>query len=267
MKSAEKGFCQLDRAPWLAHHPDYFPVNSQAIILFYAGILAQAVFLLIGQLTLKDAGMVLACCAGSLLGFIPGKHEHMYDLSSHWFIVACAFSIGYALCFKKKILEHIDKEILLVWTLVGLYIALQTPFIVSHPQLLIVLLSLSLLAVINAFAGFDRSYGWQVYFYVWFLCVLVGIVASQFAFSTMFSIFGHHAAPANSYTMFVVGMSFLYLAVNFWFVIELIPLPGKHQSFEERLEEVEEAMDVLAEDYDARSVPLWKTLLLLIFTA
>ena len=242
-------------------------MNSQTIIPFYAGILAQAVFLLLGQLGLKDAGKLLACCAGSALGFIPGKHERNYDLSFHMFMVACVFAIAYAFCFKKKILQHIDKEIVSVWTLVGLYIALRTPFIVSHPQLLILVLCLSLIAVANAFAGFDKAYGWQVYFYIWFLCILVGIVISQFAFSTVFSIFGQNAAPADSFTLFVVGMSFLYLAVNFWFLIELIPLPGKHQSFSDRLEEVEEAMEELAEDYDVAAVPLWKTSLLLILTA
>lgn len=241
-------------------------MNSEAIIPFYAGILAQAVFLLVGQMKLKDAAKILACCAGSMLGLLPGKHEHHYNLSLHLFLVACAFAIGYALCFKKKILEHIDKEILLVWNLIGLYVALQSPFVVSHPELLILLLILSLIAVINAFTGLDKSYGWQVYFYIWFLCILVGIIASQFAFSTMLDIFGHGAKPLNSFTLFVVGMSFLYLAVNLWYLVELIPLPGKHQSFSDRLEQVEEAMEALAEDYDVESVPYWKTLLLLIFT-
>jgi len=242
-------------------------VNSQTIIPFYAGILAQAVFLLLGQFGLKDAAKLLACCAGSALGFIPGKHERNYALSFHLFAVACVFAVAYAFCFKKKILQHIDKEILLVWTLVGLYLALQTPFIVSHSQLLVLVLCLSLIAVVNAFAGFDKAYGCQVYFYIWFLCILVSIVASQFAFSTMFSTFGHSALPAEAFTMFVVGMSFLYLAVNFWFLIELIPLPGKHQSFSDRVEEVEEAMEDLAEDYDIAPVPFWKTSLLLILTA
>jgi len=241
-------------------------VNSEAIALFYAGVLVQAVFLLLGQLSLKDARMILACCAGSVLGLIPGKHEHSYNLSFHLFMVACFFAVFYALCFKKKILVHIDKEILLVWTLVGLYIALQAPLIVSHPPLLIPLLILSLIAIINAFAGFDNSYRWQVYFYVWFLCILVGIAASRLAFSTMFSIFGHNATPDEPLERFVIGMSFLYLAVNLWYVIELIPLPGKHQSFKERLKQVEKDMDVLAGDYDVKPVPPWKTLLLLILT-
>ena len=242
-------------------------MNSQTIIPFYAGILTQAVFLLLGQLGLKDAGKLMACCAGSALGFIPGKHERNYDLSFHLFMVACVFAVAYAFCFKKKILQHINKEILLVWTLVGLYLALQTPFIVAHSQLLMLVLALSLIAVVNAFAGFDKAYGWQIYFYIWFLCILVGIIASQFAFSTVFSMFGHNAVPADAFTMFVVGMSFLYLAVNFWFLIELIPWPSRHQSFSERLEEVEEAMEDLAEDYDVESVPFWKTALLLILTA
>ena len=242
-------------------------MNSQVIVLFYAGILAQAVFLLLGQMTLKDAGLVLACCAGSALGLIPGKHEHRYDFNFHLFLVACAFAIGYAFCFKKKILQHIDKEILLVWTLVGLYVALQTPFIVSHPQLLILLLGLGLIAVINAFAGFDKAYGWQVYFYIWFLCVLVGIAASQFAFSTVSSIFGHNAVSLSPFTVFLVGMSFLYLAVNFWYLIELIPVPDKHQTFSDRLEQVEEDLEKLAEEYDVEQVAFWKTALLLILTA
>lgn len=238
-------------------------MNTQAITLFYAGMLAQAIFLLLGQMSFKDAGILLICLAGSLAGFIPGKHEHHFDLSNHWFPVACIFAIAYAVFFKKKILEHIDKEILMVWTVVGLYTALQTPFIIEHPPLLILIAVLCLIAIANAFAGFDSAYGWQVYFYIWFLCILISLLVSQFAFSSMFSIFGHGSVPAEPFAMFVLGMSFLYLVANVWYVIELIPIPGKHQSLDERLEEVEEAMDDLVQDYDARSAPLWKTALLL----
>jgi hypothetical protein len=181
--------------------------------------------------------------------------------------VACVFAIAYAVCFKKKILEHLDKEILLVWTLVGLYVALQTPFIIEHRPLLLIVLALNIAAVFNAFGNYDDSYGWRVFCYICFLCILVGIVASQFAFATMFSIFGHDRAPIGQFAAFVIGMSFLYLAVNLWYVVQLIPLPGKHQSFSDRLEEVEDAMEELAEEYVVESVPLWKTLLLLLLTA
>ena len=124
---------------------------------------------------------------------------------------------------------------------------------------------LGLLPVINAFAGFDARYGWKVYFYIWFLCVLVGIAASKFAFSTVANVFefSHATEEITALQMFVIGMSFLYLAMNLWYVVELIPLPSKHQSFSDRLEEVEENMDILADDYDDEQVSWWKTVLLL----
>jgi hypothetical protein len=245
-------------------------MNTDAITWFYAGIVVQAVFLLVGQFERKDAGKFLACCAGSLIGFIPGKHETNYNPSLHLFMVPCIFAIIYALCFKEKILERINKEILMVWSLIGLYIAFQTPFITAYPPVFMTLLILSLLPIANAFAGWDENYKWKVYFYIWFLCVIVSIFASQFAFTTVSSIFGfwHHATgEINSWTVFLIGMSFLYLAVNLWYVIEIIPLPGKHQSFSERMEEVEEDMEILAEDYDDEQIQWWKSLALLILSA
>jgi hypothetical protein len=240
-------------------------MKLEAVWPFYAGILVQAVFLLIGQFERSDLTKLLGCCAGSLLGFIPGKHEHQYSLSFHLFAAAAAFSIIYAIFFKQKILERINKEILMVWTMVGLYIAFQTSLITAHPPVLIVLSALSAIPIVNAFAHFDKSYGWKVYLYIWFLCVLIGIAASKFAFSTVVNIFQFHqnAEEINSVTAFFVGMSFLYLTVNLWYVIELIPLPGKHQSFSERLEHVKEDMEILADDYDDAQVRWWKTVLLL----
>ena len=184
------------------------------------------------------------------------------------FLIACAFAIGYALCFKKKILERINKEILMVWTLVGLYIALRTPLITAYPLVMMILLALSLIPIVNAFAGFDAGYEWKVFFYVWFLCVLVGIAASKFSFSTVANVFDFSRATeeVTALQMFIIGMSFLYLAVNLWYVVELIPLPGKHQSLSDRLAEVEKDMEILADDDDDEQVRWWKTVLLLAVT-
>ena len=243
-------------------------MNTDVLWLFYAGILAQAIFLLLGQLEPKDFLKFGGCCLGSLAGLLPGKHESHYALNFHLFLVACVFAVAYAWCFKKRILERINKEILMVWTLVGLYIALRTPLVASHPLVFLLLLMLGLLPVINAFAGFDARYGWKVYFYIWFLCVLVGIAASKFAFSTVANVFAfrHATEEVNALQMFVIGMSFLYLAVNLWYVVELIPLAGKNQTYWERLEKVKEDMKILAEDYDDEQVRWWKTCLLLAVT-
>jgi hypothetical protein len=241
-------------------------MNTNAICLFYAGVLVQAVFLIAGNFEWKkDPLKLCVCCAATLIGLLPGKHETHYRLDDHLFMMACGFTFTYAFFFKQKILERINKEVLMIWSLVGIYIALQLEFITAHPTVLIFLLALGLLPVANAFAGFDRGYGWKVYFYIWFLCVLVSITASKFAFSTIGDVFGyrHPAGEINLPGVFAIGMSFLYLAVNLWFVIELIPIPGKHQSFSQRMEELKEDVAILAGDYDDRQFRWWKTVLLL----
>jgi hypothetical protein len=184
------------------------------------------------------------------------------------FLIACVFAVSYAFCFKKKILERINKEILMVWTLVGLYVVFRSPLAISYPPVFVPLLVLGLLPIMNAFVGLDARYGWKVYFYIWFLCVLVGIAASKFAFSTVANVFdfSHVTENVTALQMFVIGMSFMYLVVNLWYVVELIPLPGKHQSFSDRLEEVEEDLEILADDYDDEQVGWWKTVLLLALT-
>jgi hypothetical protein len=115
-------------------------MKTDVLWLFYAGILVQAIFLLIGRSESKDFLKIGGCCLGSLAGLIPGKRETNYHLNTHLFIIACIFAIGYALCFKEKILERINKEILMVWTLVGLCIALRTPLVMSYPPVYLALL-------------------------------------------------------------------------------------------------------------------------------
>lgn len=241
-------------------------MNLEAVWPFYAGILVQAVFLLVGQFERSDLTKLLGCCAGSLLGLMPGKHEHQYDLSFHLLAVAGIFTIIYVGFFKEKLLERINKEILMVWTLIGLYVALQTPLITESRAAIIVLVIFSAIPVINAFAGFDKGFGWKVYFYMWFLVVLVFVAASKFAWSTVANIFGfHHGdAPVNSLTAFCLGMSFLYLGANLWYLIKLCPfVKSRNQTYSERMEEVEEDMQTLASEYDEEQVRWWKSVLLL----
>jgi hypothetical protein len=241
-------------------------MKLEAIWPFYAGVLAQAVFLLMGKYERTDLLKLLGCCAGSLLGLIPGKHELEYSLSFHLLAVAGIFAIIYVGFFKEKILERIDKEILMVWTLIGLYVALQTPLITDSPAAIIVILIFSAIPVINTFAGFDKGFGWKVYFYMWFLVVLVFVAASKFAYLTVANIFGldRSDTAVNSFTAFCVGMSFLYLAANLWYVIKLCPMvKSRDQTFSERMDEVEEDMQTLASEYDDEQVRWWKSVLLL----
>jgi len=50
-------------------------MNADIVWLFYAGILAQGIFLLLGQFEAKDFLKLAGCVGISLLGLLPGKHE------------------------------------------------------------------------------------------------------------------------------------------------------------------------------------------------
>jgi hypothetical protein len=50
--------------------------------------------------------------------------------------------------------------------------------------------------------------------------------------------------------MFFIGTAFLFIVVNFWYIVSLIPIPGKNQKFKQRILNVKKDMSDLASDYD-----------------
>lgn len=255
--SLERTLNLLQSGMKIAHLPCIL-MNLEVVWPFYAGVLVQAVFLLTGKFERMDLLKLLGCCAGSLIGLLAETGELL--------LVACIFPVIYVALFREKILQRLDREILMVWTLIGLYVALQTSFITDSPVVIAVLSVLSAIPIINAFAGFDKGFGWKVYFYMWFLVVLVFVAASRFAFLTVATIFGLHRsdAPVSPFTALCLGMSFLYLAANFWYVVKLCPfLPDRDETMDDRMDRIEDDMQTLAGEYDDGQVRWWKTLLLL----
>ena len=229
------------------------------IISFYLGITVEAVFLLANRFEKDDLKKVLICLLMSPAGFIPGKQEYSYDIRYHLFVVAMVFCFVYAVMFKKKILTVINKEIILAWNLIFLYVYFQQSF--SSWQILTnLVLILSVLAIINAFGNFDKYYFWRAYFYIWFLLLIIGVTAMHFSFGQINSFF---SSEKNDFTalagIFFSGITFLYLAVNVWYIWELIPLPGKHENLKHRITEVKKDINTLVQDYQGEKINPWLT--------
>ena len=232
---------------------------TNPVIIFYVGILTQAIFLLLPRITLRDVGWVGLVCAAALLGFYQKDSNGQYDLYIHLFAVACVFSAFYALVFKDRILTHINKEVLMLWNFVFLYIYVQSGLF-SIPILTALVMLGSVIAIVNAFFSLDTSYALKAYFYVWFLALMVGILSSQFAFQSIAFFFNNGQGAPEPFGMFFIGASFLWLAVNAWYIIELVPLPGRSQSFRSRLQEVKSDIAVLVSDYDVIQENRWVVL-------
>ncbi len=234
------------------------------LLLFYIGIITQAIFLLVDNFEKSDIWKFFGCIGIGLFAFIPGKHEYNYDLVLHLFLVAVFFAVIYSNVFKKKILQEINKEILLIWNLILIYIILRNSAPNSHLILILIGIS-SIPSIINIFFSLDKRYGWRVFLYVWFLCILVFIASSHITFNNLSFFFTKGTnIPTDGIEMFWLGGSFLYFAVNAWYILQLIPIAGKHQTEAERIAEVKEDMSVLESEYQLEDQSLVKSLLVIV---
>ncbi len=219
------------------------------LLFFYIGILIQAIFLLGYNFEKKDALKILGCIGFAIFAMLPGKHEYNYDLFFHFFIFAIFFSGCYSFVFKNKLLQEINKDILLVWNLILVYIILKSSIV--YIDLLVLVGVLSLPTIINVFFSLDRKYAWRVFFYIWFLCIIVAMASSHIAFRNMSFFFNKGAGmPTDNIQMFLLGASLLYLIANLMYLLELIPFTSKHQSFSNRIANIKEDMRMLASRYE-----------------
>ena len=235
------------------------------ILPFYLGILAQSFLLIQEKFEKIDLVVIVLSAILSLGGLIPGKGEDVYSLYGHLFLVAIIFCVIYAVFFRKKLLLKINKEILAIWNVIFLYITFQHVSIIQNPILSTIVIIPSLFVLANILFSFDSRYSLKVAFYVWFLIMIVGIASSHFAFTSLDIFFTpDHALTASPIEMFFIGSAFLYIAVNFWYIISLIPLPGKNQKFKQRLINVKKDMDDLVSDYDPEKINWTGTALLVV---
>ncbi len=236
------------------------------ILPFYLGILAQAFLLIQEKFEKIDLVVIILSAVLALGGLIPGKGEDVYSLYGHLFIVAVIFCIIYAVFFRKKLLLKINKEILAIWNVIFVYIIFQHVSIIQSPILSAIIIIPSLFVLANILFSFDSRYSWKAALYVWFLIIIVGIASSHFAFTSLDIFFTQdHALTDSPVEMFFIGASFLFITVNFWYIISLIPLPGKNQKFKQRLLNIKKDMDDLVSDYDPGRIN-WTGIIILIIS-
>lgn len=220
------------------------------LLAFYIGTLIQSIFLIGYNFEKKDFLKFLGCLGFGILALAPGEKEYVYDHFFHLLLMAVFFAGAYAFIFKKKLLREINRDVLLLWNLIFIYIILRTPYL-SGTLLVVTAGLLSLPSLVNIFYRLDKRYIWRVYFYIWFLFMIVSISLSHTTFSNLsFFVQKGSNMPTDSLKMFLLGASCLYIVTNLLYLLELIPFTGKHQSMSSRLREIREDMALMASRYE-----------------
>ncbi len=234
------------------------------IMWFGAGVLVQAILLIRKDFNwLKFAG----CVGIALFGLLPGKHEYHYTLLPHIFFCFCMFSFMFALFFKEDILPVVSEKVLLSYSIIFWFsffsFFYKDAFI--HKFLFCLFLIPSLAAVVIAFIKIKLNFWGKLMFYTWFLVIVLSLGLFRFSFSHLSLFFDSYHVPwIGTIDCLLTGMAFLYLVVNATYIWELIPIPGKNQSWESRMKEWHELTNLMTQRCEDQQPTHLQTILIIV---
>ncbi|MFA9288407.1 MAG: hypothetical protein ACEQSA_00815 [Weeksellaceae bacterium] len=218
-------------------------------LTFGFGVLLQSIFIL-----RKDvfSGLYVLCILVSLTGLLPGRKEAVYSLDYHIVMSFTIFAMLLALMFKDKLMVYINELTLFQITIILIYMnfVIELPFL-SWVLPVLTYWSVIFVALLVVTKSLMHQY-LKIGLYVWFLLISTFILLIQFipeiqAFLSYPVTF--RTKTDDMMHAFVAGMLFLPLSINFWYLWELVPLPGKRQSFSDKMAEVKEHAKEMKKKY------------------
>ncbi len=212
-------------------------------------------------------GRLAGCVGIGFIGMLPGRNEHVYQPYFHILMCLGFFSCAFAMIFKDDVLPVVSEKVLLLYSLI-FWFAFFSYFYKGtglHNVLLAVLLVPSVVSVIIAFVRPQLSFFWKLFLYTWFLCTVVSLGLIQFPYHHLSIFLTRQPIPwLGPVDCIVGGMAFLYLAVNIAYLYELIPIPGKNQSWEDRMKKWHELTNLMTCRVAEEQPTHLQTLLLLV---
>lgn len=220
------------------------------VLWFGSGVALQALLLIRGD---WNWGRLALCVGFGALGMLPGKHEHVYQPFVHVLFSMGFFAFMYAMRFKDDLLPVVSEKVLLSYSLIFWfaffsYFYKGTAWSVGLAAFLLVPTAATVfIAVQRPSLSFAR----KLSLYTWFLTVVVSLGLFQFPFQHLAIFLSPEKSPwLSPLDCVVAGMAFLYLAVNMAYLYELIPIPGKHQSWADRMREWHELTGLMTERFE-----------------
>jgi len=216
------------------------------MLWFGAGFILEALYLV----RRNPKWAQLAICAGVAL--VITVFVHLRDPTSDP-LLDVGLGLGMAgivlaALYQDEILPPVGDKLVLAFTLI-FWFGFVTEFY-HGTQLQQMLMFAALLptagTVYVAAARPALGFWGKLWLYTWYLGIVVFLGWLQFPFRNL-SIFyeGADLGWLGPVDAFATGMASLYLLTNAWYLSELVPIPGKTQSFSDRMKEWHELTDLM----------------------
>jgi hypothetical protein len=217
------------------------------VLWFALGVVLQALLLIRGD---WNWGRLALCVGFAAFGMLPGKHEHVYRPYLHMLLALGFFAFMFAIRFKDDLLPVISEKLLLSYSLIFWFAFFSYFYKGTARNNALAALCLVPTAAV-AYLAIERpalSFAWKLSLYTWFLCVVVFLGLFQFPFQNLSLFLSPEKSPwLTPLDCIVAGMAFLYLAVNMAYLFELIPIPGRNQSWADRMKQWHELTSLMTE--------------------
>lgn len=198
------------------------------------GVFSQSLLLVHLEWTKWDILYYLVCIGIGLLGMLPGKHETTYVFMEHISLMLVLFTFSFSSLFKDRLLPFINEQAMLIWNILTVYaLVLQFGF---HSTWLMIVLIPTLATVLLGCISSPPPFAGKVLYYVWFLMMIVILGLLQFRFGDRNVLFDPQVPlTIRLLNAFASGAAFLAIGINVCYLFFLIPIPGKHETMEERM--------------------------------
>lgn len=234
--------------------------TAWTVVAFGAGVAAGCLNLALQDFEDFDGGDLLACFFIGLLAVIAGfyKDDAPAGDPEHWLKVFVVFSLVFGLAYKKRILPRIDKFTVYYFTLVYGYYVYTLGSITWAPLYAVTAIPAGI-SIISAMVRFELSDPWKLFYYVWFMLLMA--VIGVMGFNQRCFVFFGSSVPMHPgwLEMFVSGMAMNYVVVMLANAVSLVPLPGRGQSFSNRMAEVRDSIQVFESKVLVQDLPLGKS--------
>jgi hypothetical protein len=220
---------------------------------FALGVLLQAASMIWGK-TNNLASFLAAILFVLLLvvcGASRGNDLEFITLGSA-FIFAIVFAIGY----RKEIMPAIDERMILIFTILLCFVCLGFSWWTGTALGLSILGIAVIAALALALTDYKLNWPLRLIFYAWAI-----VMATVFAGLQLASAFNSQQTLID---FFFSGMIFMYAISFITYVLYMIPLPGKFQSFADRIQQWKEYLELMGNKYSNKQMSKIEAVIIII---